>query len=180
MATATLRPAADGTYDGTWTLTGGTAGSAYTTINESVADDTVYISSNDTSSPYDKQSVTLDAMPAAASVDSVVIHWRSRSAFANGHLVVFYRSAGVDNENSETLLSTTDTEYTWDITASESWTTALVNAVEIGWRKNAAASNTVRVTQAWLAISYTPPTAIPPGLLIRPQRTVKRTIRRII
>lgn len=175
MATATLRPAADGTYD-TWTLTGGTAGSAYTTIDESVADDTDYISSNDTTSPYDKQSVTLGTMPEAASISSVVIHWRSRSAFANGHIVPFYRSAGVDTEDSETLLTTTDTEYTFDITASESWTTALVNAVEIGWRKNNVASNTVRVTQAWLAITYLPPVSIPPGLIIRPVRTVNRLI----
>ena len=180
MATVTLRPASDGTYDSAWALTGGTAGLAYTTINESVTDDTTYISNNDTSSPYDKQSVTLTSMPAAASISSVVISWRSRSAFTTAATVAFYRLGGSDTENGGTTVNATDTTYTWDVTADRSWTDTDINSLEIGWRRNQLASNTVRITQAWVDITYAPPAAIPPGLLIRPQRTVNRTVRRII
>ena len=180
MATATLRPAGDGNYDGNWTLTGGTAGQAYTTIDEASTDDTDYISNNDTSSPYDKQSVTLDAMPAAASISSVIISYRGRSAFTTTPLIPFYRLSGADTEAAGDTLSTTVTQFDWDVTADRGWTTSDLSSLEIGWRRNSISSNTVRVTQAWVTVTYAPPAGIPPGLLTRPLRTVTRlTVRRV-
>lgn len=157
MATATLRPNGDGFYDGNWSLTGGTAGSAYTCIDEAVTDDTDYITNNDTSSPYDPQTVTLQDMPEASSaISSVVMHWRSRCAFSTLSTVALIRSGGSDTENgSPTVVNTTDTEYSWDITSLLTWTDTLINGLEIGWRKNATANNTLRVTQAWVVVTYT-------------------------
>ncbi len=181
MATATLRPTGDGNYDGLWTLTGGSAGQAYTTIDEAVTDDTDYISNNDTSAPYDKQSVTVGTMPAAATITSVVISYRSRSAFTTTSVLPFYRLSGSDtSKGAADTVSTTVAQFDWDVTASESWTTALLNSLEIGWQRQSGSSNTVRVTQAWVDVTYSPPAGIPPGLLIRPWRTVRRTIRRMI
>lgn len=156
MATVTIRPDGDGFHDGNWTLTGGTAGQAYTTIDESSTDDTDYISNNDTSSPYDKQSVTLGSMPSSSSISSIVIKWRSRCASSTLSTVPFYRLSGADTEKgTPQVVTTTDTEYSWDVTADRSWTTSDVNGLEIGWRRNAPPNNTLRVTQAWVEITYT-------------------------
>lgn len=157
MATVTIRPNGDSaTHDGLWTLTGGTAGLAYTCIDEAITDDSDYISNNDTSSPYDKQAVTLEDMPAASAISSVVMKWRSRCAFSTLSTIPFIRVSGADTEKSSAqVVTTTDTEYSWDITAEQSWTDTLINSLEIGWRKNATANNTLRVTQAWVEITYT-------------------------
>jgi hypothetical protein len=165
MATVTLRPNGDGFYDGIWTLVGGTAGQAYTTINESVTADAVYITNNDTTSPYDRQSVTLDDMPAASAISSVVIKWRSRCASSTLSTVPFYRQSSTDSDLSAQVVTTTDTEYSRDVTADRSWTDTLINGLEIGWRRNAAASNALRVTQAWVEITYTASTgtSVTPG-----------------
>jgi hypothetical protein len=172
MATVTIRPNGDGTYDGDWALTGGTAGQAYTTIDESSTDDADYISNNDTTSPYQRQSVTLGDMPAASAISSVILKFRARSAFGGSaaRVVPFIRSGGSDQDSSEITTTSADAEYSWDITSLVSWTDTLINALEVGWRRNSTGSNTLRVSQAWVEITYTEagqsitPTGIASGL----------------
>jgi hypothetical protein len=155
MPVETLRPTSNGTYTA-WTPN---AGSIWDRLDESSQDgDTTYISNNDTSSPFDKFSVNVaDFTPAFSTITKVEYKFVAKKAFGSGTDVytAIVIADGVESEPASFDLTASYAEYVIDITAAASWTDAILDGLQIGGRKNVASSNTLRVTQAWVEVTYT-------------------------
>jgi hypothetical protein len=160
MATATLRPNGVGASD-TWTPNSGSVN--WDRLDETGAHDgdTTYSHNNDTSSPHDILLVALGNMPEApSSVSSVVYRYVMKSAFGTPPVVPVVRISGSNSEGTAHNISTTYTEYSWDITSLATWDETILNGLEVGVRRNTTASNSCRITQAWVEVTYTAGTQV--------------------
>ncbi len=168
----TIFPTADGaTYDGVWTLTGGTAGSAYTTIDEQSQNDGDYISSVAANS---KQGLVYTFAPADGDPGDVIFKLqmfiRGQSKAAETNVVsIGVRIGGVDylSDNTATWTATGFSLNILNLVWSGSpnnpatgnrWTYTELNSVEFYLSHTTHGGTGVDVSWAFMSVTWKSPT----------------------
>mgnify|MGYP001587717849 FL=1 len=164
----TLRPSAAG--DSTqWTKTGGTAN--WDTVDEATADDdTTFVATTNTTN-IDNYNLADSGLAAGATINSVILYVRSRHTNAasvsggttNYGLKISGTNYSAFCENT-TSYATCSNTWTTNPNTSQAWTSAAIDALQTRIVKNSACKDegnniiacTVRVTQVYLEVDYTP------------------------
>lgn len=157
-------PSADGTDDGVWTQTGGTAGSAYTAINDN--DDADYISSSGagqqqsvlfTWTDYDSAD-TAGPNPQSTIIEDVILTIRARrGAGTSTQLKPYVKIGGVRyyattlNINNTTFGNYNDNRWADNPATAAPWEWSDLQAAEFGF-EHADANATVDVSISTLDI----------------------------
>lgn len=159
MATVTLRPVANGTYNN-WSPTG--AASNYLCVQESSSDgDTTYISGGTNST--NSFTIGTNTIGASDTINSVTVYLVSRctstSRGASAFTKTFIRENSTDTEGTQYAPTTSYATYSTTYNTRPSggaWTKTDIDNLEIGCSTGVVNLSSPYVTQVYVIVDYTP------------------------